>query len=94
MLRVFSGDDRETILVRNREEPKQNRLQAERGGARIRLHRCVKRRKKSAADARDVVGEENLEDVKNVARKQCENRHDQDGFQLFVVGASTTKVVA
>jgi hypothetical protein len=31
MFRVFSGDDRETILVRNRGEPKKNRLQPERG---------------------------------------------------------------
>jgi hypothetical protein len=35
MFRVFSGDDRETILVCNRREPKENRLQPEKGGARI-----------------------------------------------------------
>jgi len=39
-------------------------------------------------------GGENLEGVQDVAGKQCENRHHQDGFQLFVVRASTTKVVA
>ena len=31
MFRVFSGDDRETILVRNRGEPKENRLQSVKG---------------------------------------------------------------
>jgi len=36
---------------------------------------------------------ENLEGVKDVARKQGEHCHHQDGFQLFIVRAGTTKVV-
>ena len=84
MFRVFSGDDRQPILVCNRGEPKKNRLhlkglgktEEERGG-------CA-----------GCSGGENLEGVKDVAGKQCKNCHHQDGFQLFVVRAGTTKVVA
>jgi hypothetical protein len=59
MFRVFSGDNRETILVCNRREPKENRLEPAtgKGGARITLQRSAERRKRSAAGKRNVLGE-------------------------------------
>ena len=54
----------------------------------------MERHNKSAAGAKDSGGGETLERVQDVAGQQCENCHHQDGFQLFVVRAGTTKVVA
>ena len=97
MFRVFSGDDRETILVRNRGEPKENRLQSVKGrgqdpGQDPQSSDASKDAKRASRAGTGCGGD--LEGVKHVAGKKSENRHHQDGFQLFVVRASTTKVVA